>query len=226
MSDFEPFDDELATAMRRRSPAIDASGLSTATAHDAVLARAHHIRRRRAGIAGGVSLIAITALGFVVFDGGADDTLVPASDPSTTLSIPPTVTPSTFPGATTTNGPTAPSTTAPTTTGPTTTGPTTTAPTTTAAPVTTTVPPTVTATVAPTAPPPAPTTETVPSSGGSITYRWDGTSLTLVSTDPAPDHTAEIEDQTSTRLRVRFDGPNESRVEVRVEDGVPVVRID
>ncbi len=39
MSDFEPFDDELAAALRRRSASIDPSGLSTATAHDAVLAR-------------------------------------------------------------------------------------------------------------------------------------------------------------------------------------------
>jgi hypothetical protein len=222
MSDFDPFDEELAAAMRRRSPAIDASGLSTATAHDAVLARAHHIRRRRAGIAGGVSLIAITALGFVVFDGGADDTLVPASDPSTTVSIPPTIAPSTTAPeiSSTTIPPNAPTTTLPRVTATTVTPATTSTPT--APPVTTTVP----TTVAPTAPPPAPTTETVPSSGGSITYRWNGTSLTLVSTDPAPDHTSDIEDESPTRLRVRFEGPNESRIEVRVEDGMPVVRID
>ena len=52
MTDFEPFDDDLAVALQRRAPQIDAAGIGTASAHDAVLARARGIRRRRAGIAG------------------------------------------------------------------------------------------------------------------------------------------------------------------------------
>ena len=70
MSDFEPFDDELAAALRRRSASIDPSGLSTATAHDAVLARARGIRRRRAGIAGALTMVALVAGGFLLLDGG------------------------------------------------------------------------------------------------------------------------------------------------------------
>ena len=47
-----------------------------------------------------------------------------------------------------------------------------------------------------------------------------------LSTQPAAGHTAEIEDDTPTRIRVRFRGPADSRIEVRVEGGVPVVDID
>ena len=80
--------------------------------------------------------------------------------------------------------------------------------------------------VRPTVTDPAPTTETQTSAGGSITYSWNGSSLDLLSTQPASGHTVEIEDDTSTRIRVRFRGPSESRIEVRVEGGVPVVDID
>ena len=56
MTDFGPFDDDLAVALQRRAPQIDAAGIGTASAHDAVLARARGIRRRRGGIAGAATL--------------------------------------------------------------------------------------------------------------------------------------------------------------------------
>ena len=40
MSDFEPFDDELGTALRHRARDMGTTALGTANAHDAVLARA------------------------------------------------------------------------------------------------------------------------------------------------------------------------------------------
>ena len=63
MTDFEPFDDDLAVALQRRVPQIEAAGIGTASAHDAVLARARGIRRRRAGIAGAATLAAVIAGG-------------------------------------------------------------------------------------------------------------------------------------------------------------------
>jgi hypothetical protein len=229
MSDYEPFDDELAAAMRRRSAAIDPSGLSTATAHDAVLARARGIRRRRAGVAGGLTMVALVAGGFLLLDGGADDdTLAPASDPSTTLPVETLPVPSSTLLAPTTSVDPSPTTAPPSTTSPT--APTvaqtvapTSAPT---LPTTVAPPPADTSTTTAATNPPQPTTETQTSAGGSITYTWDGSSLDLLSTQPASGHTVEIEDDTSTRIRVRFRGPSDSRIEVRVEGGVPVVDID
>ncbi len=177
MSDFEPFDDELAAALRRRSAAIDPSGLSTATAHDAVLARARGIRRRRAGIAGGLTMVALVAGGFLLLDGGADDSLAPASDPSTTLPV--ETTPGTVldPARPTTTGRTAHDE-APTTIA------STAAPTSAPAQSTTVAPPPpdTSTTTAPAVTDPAPTTETQTSAGGSITYSWNGSSLDLLST--------------------------------------------
>jgi hypothetical protein len=72
----------------------------------------------------------------------------------------------------------------------------------------------------------APFTETYPSSGGSITVTWNGSSLSLTAATPAPGHVAEVEDSGNTRVRVRFSGPEESRIEVRVEGGEVRVDID
>ena len=206
MSDFEPFDDELAAALRRRSASIDPSGLSTATAHDAVLVRARGIRRRRAGIAGGLTMVALVAGGFLLLDGGADDSLAPASDPSTTLPDETLPVPSSTLAPTTVAQTVAP----------------------TGAPTlpTTVAPPPAATTTAPAVTDPAPTTETQTSAGGSITYSWNGSSLDLLSIQPAAGYTAETEDDTPTRIRVRFRGAGDSRIEVRVEGGVPVVDID
>ena len=74
--------------------------------------------------------------------------------------------------------------------------------------------------------PPTPNTETYESSGGSITVVWDGSALDLTAVNPAAGHEAEVEDDSASRVRVRFRGPAESRIEVRVENGGPVVDID
>ena len=55
---------------------------------------------------------------------------------------------------------------------------------------------------------------------------WNGSALSLDAVNPADGHTAEIEDETATRVRVRFRGPAESRIEVRVENGQVTERID
>lgn len=65
----------------------------------------------------------------------------------------------------------------------------------------------------------APFTRTYTSPGGSITVTWDGSALSLGAVTPAADHEAQIEDESGSRIRVRFNGPNESRIEIRVEDG-------
>ena len=55
---------------------------------------------------------------------------------------------------------------------------------------------------------------------------WNGSALTLDAVNPTDGHTAEIEDETATRIRVRFHGPAESRIEVRIENGQVTERID
>ena len=91
------------------------------------------------------------------------------------------------------------------------------APTTTAAPTTVATTSPTTTTASPTGTPPF--TKTYPSSGGSITVDWNGASLSLLSVEPAAGYAAEIEDQTSSRIRVRFRGDDDARIEVRVNDG-------
>ena len=246
MTDFEPFDDELATALRNRAPTLGMSGLDTTAAHDAVLARAGGIRRRRAGIAGGATLAAIIVGGVLLLNGNADDRLAPATEPSTSLTSETSAWPSTsaVPSPT---GPTTPvrealpnvpSTSPP----PVTTVEETVQSTVSASTVTAQPPASVGAPSLPTDPPaassassssttlapqgPASFTKTYTSSGGSIRVTWSGSDLALVSVDPAAEHTAEIEDDSATRIRVRFRGPAESRIEIRYEDGQLTERID
>jgi hypothetical protein len=201
----DPYDDALGAALRSRVGSLDASELTTAAAHDAVLTRARGIRRRRAAITGAAAMAAVVLGGFILLRGGDEQTLVPATDPPTTLEQ---------------LSPTTPSTQAPSTEVATTLPPST---------VVTTAPGTtvVTTSSAPTTPvQPSPTTETYRSAGGSVTVSWDGSSLRLVSVDPAAGHEAEVEDDTAARIRVRFRGPDDSRIEVEVENGVPTVDID
>jgi hypothetical protein len=75
-------------------------------------------------------------------------------------------------------------------------------------------------------PTPAPFTRTYQSGGGSITVSFDGMRLSLDSVAAALGHEAEIEDDRGDRIRVRFTGPNESRIEVRVENGEIRERIE
>jgi hypothetical protein len=230
MSDFDTFDDDLAVALQRRVPQVEAAGIGTASAHDAVVARAHGIRRRRAGIAGAATLAAVIAGGVALLNGDANDTLAPATAPSTATApdiVSPTSTSevptSTVPRPSTTGDSVAtfitvpvPPVTAAASTGVETVPPTTAPPSTSSSSTSSTV-----ATQAP-----APSTETHDSSGGSITVTWNGSALSLDAVNPADGHTAEIEDNTPTRIRVRFRGPAESRIEVRVENGEVTERID
>jgi hypothetical protein len=117
-------------------------------------------------------------------------------------------------------GDTMPSTTVATTTGvtattvdtPPTTMPGTTTPTTSTTPTTTAVPL-------------APFTETFSSAGGSITVNWNGSALSLVSADPAAGYTTKIEDNQADRVRVRFEGADNWRIEVRISNGQRQVTI-
>jgi hypothetical protein len=73
---------------------------------------------------------------------------------------------------------------------------------------------------------PAPFTQTYSSSGGSISVTWTGSSFSLGAVSPAAGYSAEIEDQAWDRIRVDFEGPDDHRVEVRIDDGQLRVRVD
>lgn len=132
-----------------------------------------------------------------------------ASSPAVPFATAP-VAPSTTPTPQPSSAPTTQPASAPATSPSTTTAPSM-APTTTAPPATTT-----------TAPDPSdpPFTRQYDSTGGSITVNWNGAALTLVSTAAAAGYETEIEDQSADRIRVRFrSDSNDSRIEVRVQDG-------
>lgn len=102
---------------------------------------------------------------------------------------------------------------------PATTDPGTTAPPATAGPTSTPAPSSSSATTDPT-PSDAPFTRRYDSAGGSITVDWDGVALTLVSVAPSGGYETEIEDQSASRVRVRFRGEDDdSRIEIRADDG-------
>jgi hypothetical protein len=247
MTDFEPFDDDLANALQRRAPDVDMAGIAAASAHNAVLARARGIRRRRAGIAGGATLAAFIAAGVLLLTGNGDDTLAPATEPSTSTAPETSALATTSTSVAPTSTPTPPSTAMPPSTA---VAPTETV---TTAPPVVTVPETVPGTSVGVQPPvsvveqssasssstsssstsstvaiqgPAPSTKTYNSSGGSITVSWNGSALSLDSVNAAAGYTAEIEDNSSTRVRVRFVGPADSRIEIRFENGDVTERID
>lgn len=120
--------------------------------------------------------------------------------------------PTSVPASTVTPG----STSAPATTSPPSPPPTSTPPSTTSPPPPTTAP---SSTEAPD-PSDPPFTRQYDSSGGSITVDWNGSSLSLLSVAPQAGFVAEIEDQSSTRIRVRFRSEgDDSRIEVRAQDG-------
>lgn len=133
------------------------------------------------------------------------------TSPSTTTAggMPaPTPTTSTSPSATPTTNP--PSSTATATSSPTSIA--------TSLPTSTESPTTVPSSTSP--PADAPFTRTYDSLGGSITVRWDGAALTLLAVDPNAGYESEIEDQSASRIRVRFrSDAGDSRIEVRVDDG-------
>lgn len=247
MSDFD--DRELRDALRRRAGAAT-DGLGIEAAHSAVVARAGRVRRRRAAVAGGAAMAGLVAAAVFVIGPGSDstvttpadqtdpapqtsvdrsvDTTAPVPEPEQTDPAPQTsvttapanVTPgptTTAPSAipppptasttVTTSAPVAPGTTVPPTSPPTT---------------TTTPTPTTTTTVAPG---PEPVTQTYSSAGGSISVRWDGVALSNLQVTPAAGFTYEVEDERPDRMRVRFQGDGDFRIEIRVEDG-QVVRVE
>jgi hypothetical protein len=55
---------------------------------------------------------------------------------------------------------------------------------------------------------------------------WSGTAFTLQAVSPAQGFDAEIEDNAPDRIRVDFDGADDARIEVRLNDGRIRVRID
>ncbi len=73
---------------------------------------------------------------------------------------------------------------------------------------------------------PAPFSETYASAGGSISVSWSGTAFSLDSISPAGGFVAEIEDNAWDRIRVDFEGDDDFRIEVRLNDGAIRVRID
>lgn len=70
-------------------------------------------------------------------------------------------------------------------------------------------------------------TDTFSSEGGAITVSWDGSVFGLLAVSPLPGFTSEIEDESATRVRVRFRGAEDDhRIDVRVDDGELLVVID
>ena len=221
----DDFDDDLLRdALRDRS----GGPVSTATGRDAVLSRAARSRTRRTLAVGG-STTAVLIAGLILLSGTVDSQLEPAQQP--TSSPIPTVDDS--PQSTST--PPAPSTSTLEEPVPTTApdhdaaGPssddssTSTSSTPSTVPAVAPTPPVSSTTSVPAAPPApsvdAPFTRGYDSLGGSITVRWDGSALDLVSVSPREGFVTEIEDESVTRVRVRFRGDDDSRIEVRVDGG-------
>lgn len=250
-NDHDPFDPDLADALRSR--ARGSAAMSVDAAHDAVLRRASGVRRRRAAVAGG-GLLAVAVVGIALIPRGDDgsDRVAPADSPGVEVSGDDTGSSgSSSSSSTSSSTSVSPTTvdlgvpTVPTATSPATSEPAQAESTVPGAPSVTTVPrgagstsssssstssPSTTSTLATSTtvaePAPSPFTRTYQSGGGSITVSFDGTRLSLDSVAAADGHEAEIEDDSADRVRVRFTGPNESRIEVRVDDGELRERID
>ena len=272
MSEYEPFDEQLAETLQSRA---GSGATSVAAAHEAVLARAGHIRRRRAATVGAVAMVALMIGGVVLLPRGGGDTLAPSDTgdvlpsvqstdeptPATTvvgdvdatattivdLTIPPPTagsssttsvpvrstttdgtattvaggspTTNTTPGSTVvpvTNPGTTPNTTTPGTSPPGT-SPTSVAPSSSSVPGSSTTAPAATV---------QPFTRTYDSSGGSITVNWNGSLFSLLNVEPASGYQSEIEDNSATRIRVRFRSDSgDARIEVRVNNGELIVVI-
>ncbi len=71
----------------------------------------------------------------------------------------------------------------------------------------------------PDVPPLQPFTKTYDSVYGSITVNWNGSALSLLTVSPIAGATAEIQDQETLKIRVLFVGGDESRIEIRVNNG-------
>ncbi len=82
-----------------------------------------------------------------------------------------------------------------------------------------------TTTTGPLAALPDPFTKSYESAGGSITVTWTGTAFVLDSVSASAGFSAEIEDQRWDRIRVRFHGQADTRIEVRISDDNNQVRV-
>lgn len=142
--------------------------------------------------------------------GATSDSSSPAVSTAPT-STPSTSTPSTSaPDDTTVSTSSSPASSTPTSSTPTTSNPTT------SEPATSSSTPTV-----------APFTDTFGSDGGSITVSWNGSAFTLLAVSPAAGFTSEIEEESATRIRVRFRSDDDDhRIDVRVEEGELRVVVD
>ncbi len=85
MSEFDQFDEDLANALRNRSGTAQ---VSVGAAHQAVLARASHVRRRRAAVVGGVAMVALLVGGVTLLRTDAGGTLAPADTGLVLPSVP------------------------------------------------------------------------------------------------------------------------------------------
>ena len=85
MSEFDQFDEDLANALRNRSGTAQ---VSVGAAHQAVLARASHVRRRRAAVVGGVAMVALLVGGVTLLQTDAGGTLAPADTGLVLPSVP------------------------------------------------------------------------------------------------------------------------------------------
>ena len=74
---------------------------------------------------------------------------------------------------------------------------------------------------------PVPTVRTFQSTGGSVTVSQNGNSLTLVAAVPASGFAADVRKSSGDSVEVRFSsGKRESRVEVKLENGVAQERVE
>ncbi|UDY35232.1 hypothetical protein [Dermatobacter hominis] len=221
-------DDELRSLLRA-GVAADAPTEAEAEDELGVLRpRFEHARRRRQtglAVAGAAAAVLVVVLGLAALGGDdrqqldtADRSTLPTASTSTT-----TTTTAPGPTPTTVGVPGEPEATAPPTSLPGTPGPGSTLPSapTTATPSGPAAPPTTT-----TPPAPAGGTQEAVAAGGSATLTWTPTSLTVVSTRPAPGWSVErVERPDATRAVIRFrrdgggSGSSTSTIDARMRDG-------
>ncbi len=168
-------------------------------------------RRRRVAIAAGSAMTAAALVGAIAtLSGDPFSTKVDTLPPATRPDVAPTV-PSVTANTTTTTGsrPVASTSTADTT-----------ADTTTSEPVTSTTGDTGTTGA------PVSVTQTCSSTGGTVTVRWDGTTLVLQSAAPAGGYSVAGQDLDPDRVRVEFAPEDGTRYEVEARGAGAIVECD
>jgi cytoskeletal protein RodZ len=217
----DDFDDD---ALRGAIGSRTGGSVDLGSARTAVIGRARRVRTVRTVAIGGTAVLLLVA-GLLVIPNGQDRTGTPADQPDAPAPTTPTTTEA--PSATTSTTTISPPSTSSTPSSVPIAVPASTSPQPTTVPAT--VPPP--STTSPSTTPNVPTTSSAPivadppftqrydSSGGSITVNWNGLALSLVSVDATTGYQSEIEDQSASRIRVRFRGDTDVRIEVRVRDG-------